>query len=188
MSTNSTSATQKRTTTKPKAQEDKLPQLQARLEAVKIEYQYLQNARNALHTRTGILIALLTALISVAFIRDADSIVDLFATDLILAHIRVIFIVALFVAFFVALISYIRIFFTHTYAMFPYYMYTDDNAQDALADSNEDVIFSIYRDYANCIDHNQPIFDKMIKDYQRGNKWLLATMVFTVLTLITTLI
>lgn len=86
---------------KSKAQEDKLLNLTARLEAVKTEYQYLQNARNSLHTRTGILVALLSGLISVAFIRDTIGIVDLFRTNLILAHFRVILLATLFVSFFI---------------------------------------------------------------------------------------
>ena len=166
----------------------KLTSLTARLEAVKGEYQYLQTTRNALHTRTGILIALLSALVSVAFIRDTVGIVELFETNLILAHFRVIFLVALFVAFFIALISYIRIFFTNEYALFPYHKYVDAAVEDAIKTPNENVIVSMYKDYAACIDNNQPIFERMIKNYRLGNKWLLVTIVFTVLVLITTLI
>ena len=187
MSTNTTTKTKKRTT-KPPSQDSKLPQLTARLEAIKCEYQYLHNARNALHTRTGILIALLSALISVAFIRETVGIVDLFKTNLVLAHIRAILLLSLFVSFFVALLSYIRIFFTRTYALFPYKKYANASVQDAIQSPNENVIVSMYKDYAYCIDHNEPIYQSMIKRYQLGNKWLLITIVFTVLTLITTLI
>ncbi|MDE6275519.1 MAG: hypothetical protein K2M75_03165 [Clostridia bacterium] len=168
--------------------DSKLPNLTARLEAVKGEYQYLQNTRNALQTRTGILIALLSGLISVAFIRETVGIVDLFKTNLILAHFRVILLVALFISFFIALISYICIFFTHEYAVFPYENYVEATTEDAIKTPNENVIVSMYKDYAACINHNQPIFEKLIKHYRFGNKWLIVTIVFTVLTLITTLI
>lgn len=188
--TKTSTKTSKQTTTKaqPQPQEDKLPQLTARLEAVKGEYQYLQNARNALHTRTGILIALLAAIVAVPFNRNTVGIIDLFKTNIILAHFRVILLVALFVSFFVALISYIRTFFTHTYAVFDYQKYSIPNINDAVKLPNENVIVSIYKDYAKCIYFNQPIFAGMVKHYQCGNRWLLVTIVVTVLTLITTLI
>lgn len=173
---------------KPKIEESKLPNLSARLEAVKCEYKYLQDARTALHTRTGILIALLSALVSVAFIRDSVGIIELFKTNLILAHFRIILLVALFVSFFIALISYVRIFFTHDYLLFPYAKYTCDSDIEALQLSNETVIIAMYKDYASCIENNQKIFETIVKHYRLGNKWLIATIVFTVCTLITTLI
>lgn len=167
---------------------DKLPNLTARLEAVKGEYQYLQNSRNALHTRTGILIALLSALVSVAFIRDTVGLIDLFKTNLVLAHFRVIFLVALLFSFAVALISYVRIFFTHDYLLFPYGKYTSDTEEETLKLSNETVIIAMYKDYADCIANNQHIFEKIVNHYRLANKWLIATVIFTVCTLITTLI
>lgn len=182
-------AEEKKTKTrKPKTEESKLPNLTARLEAVKGEYQYLQNTRNALNSRTGILIALLSALVSVAFIRETVGIVELFSKNIVLAHFRVIFLIALFVSFFVALISYLFVFFTHEYAMFPYHKYVDAVTEDAIKTPNENVIVSMYKDYAACIDQNQPIIEKKVKHYQIGNRWLVVTIVFTVLTLITTLI
>lgn len=169
-------------------QESKLPNLTARLEAVKGEYQYLQSARNALHTRTGILIALLSALVSVAFIRDTVGIIELFKANLILAHFRVIFLVALFASFAMALISYVGVFFTHDYLLFPYGKYTSDTEEETLKLSNETVIIAMYKDYADCIANNQKIFEKTVCHYRFGNKWLIATIIFTVCTLVTTLI
>lgn len=168
-------------------EDSKIPSLTARLEAVKGEYQYLQNTKNALHTRSGILIALLSGLVSVAFLRDTDGIIKLFKSNIILAHFRIIFLSALFVAFFVSLISYISTFFTHEYRLFPYSSYTE-SIQDTLEISNEEVIMEMCKDYADCIEYNEPIFSKMVSHYSFGNKWLLVTIVFTVLTLITTLI
>ncbi len=179
---------QVKTKNQSKVKEDKLPNLIARLEAVRGEYQYSQNARNALHTRTGILIAVLSALVSVAFIRDCDGIIELFETNPILAYIRVLLLGALFVSFFITLISYISVFFTHTYRLFPYAKYTFDTEENALKLSNETVIIAMYKDYAECIDNNKTQFEKLVTHYRVGNVFLIITVFFTVCTLVTTLI
>ena len=62
----------------------------ALLETTKGEYEYLQKARDGLHTRVGILIALLSALVSAAFIKEMPGFVELFKNNIILAHFRLI--------------------------------------------------------------------------------------------------
>lgn len=167
---------------------NKLPSLTARLEAIKDEYKYLQNAINTLHTKAGILIALLSTLASAAFIRDVHGIINLFETNITLAIFRVIPLVALFVSFFISLTSYITVFFTHKYALFPYEKYAAGSEDKVLRTPNETVIIAMYKDYAYCIKYNQKAIKSIVKKYKKANRWLIATIVFIVFTLITTLI
>mgnify|MGYP004552479985 FL=1 len=160
----------------------------ALLETTKGEYEYLQKVRDGLHTRVGILIALLSALVSAAFIKEMPGFVELFKNNIILAHFRLICLVALFVSFVIALISYVRIFFTRDYYVFTYHRFTNIPIEDLSKLSNEDLVMLMYREYANCIDHNQKVFDKTISHYKFGNKWLIATIAFTILSIIISII
>lgn len=66
----------KRTQAKTTKKDDLHIGLSAILESTKDEYKYLQEAKNSLHTRTGILIALLTALVSASFIKEPIGFVE----------------------------------------------------------------------------------------------------------------
>lgn len=168
--------------------DSKLPSLTARLEAVKDEYKHLKNDANSLHTRAGILITLLSALVSVAFVRGPLGIMDLFKTNSILAIFRVIFLIALFVSFFTALICYITVLFKNDYIGFPYKRYTDAAKDKVLKTPNETVIIAMYKEYARCVYHNNKMIKKTIRHYRLANGFLIVTIVFVILTLITTLI
>lgn len=162
--------------------------MKALLDSTKGEYEYLQRARNGLHTRVGILIALLTTLVSSAFIKEMPGLIELFQQKIIIAHIRVISLLALFGSFFIALLSYVRVFRTNDYYVFSYYKYTDIPIEKLTELSNEQLIMLMYREYANCILHNEKLFNENIKIYKSGNKWLIATIVFTIISIIVSII
>ena len=162
--------------------------LKSILDATKGEYQYLQEARNNLHTRVGILVALLTALVSAAFIKETPGFIELFKKNILIAHFRVVCLVILFISFILALTSYIRVFFARDYYVFSYDIYTSGSKEQISEFSNEDLIMSIYKQYAKCIDYNQKVFDKTIMLYKKGNKWLIVTMIFAIISLIISLI
>ena len=173
-----------------KATEEKLPLqgLLALLDATQNEYKYLQEARNSLHTRVGILIALLTALVSAAFIKETPGFVDLFKDNIVIAHFRVVCLIALFVSFVVALISYIRVFFTREYYLFPYENFTSGSQDEICKFSDEELTIIFYKEYAKCISHNQNVFNTTITFYKTGNKWLISTIIFAILSIIISLI
>ena len=160
----------------------------ALLDTTKGEYEYLQKARDGLHTRVGILIALLSALVSAAFIKDTLGFVELFKSNLVIAHLRVICLSALFISFLVALISYVRIFFSKTYQVFNYNRYTNASETQICELKDHELIISFYQEYARCIQFNQNVFDASIKLYKLGNKWLIITIVCSVCSIIISLI
>lgn len=130
------------------------------LESTKEEYRYLQEAKNSLHTRTGILIALLTTLVSVSFIKEPIGFSELFNTNLVLAHFKLISLIMLFFAFLLALINYIRVFFTRDFLLFSYEQFTTPNETEITKLDSDTIIVAIYKDYAKCIKHNETQFQK----------------------------
>lgn len=157
------------------------------LNATKGEYVYLQTARNSLHTRVGILIALLSALVSAAFIKDTGGLLSLFKSNIVLAHFKVIFLAALFVSFVVALISYVSVFFVRSYKVFPYEVYTSRSPKTMAETNKAKLIIAYYKEYAKCISQNEIIYDSAVKCYMFGNKWLIATILSAVISIIISL-
>ena len=158
------------------------------LEATKNEYEYLQRARNSLHTRVGILITLLLALVSATLVKDMPSLIEQFKSNIAIAHLRIISLIALLISFIAALISYIRIFFTHKYYVFPFHNYTDYSIVEMTDYDDAELIMFIYREYAECIDYNQIQFDKSVSCYRLGNKWLIVTIIFAAISIIISII
>lgn len=154
------------------------------LESTKGEYEYLQKAREGLHTRVGILIALLSGLVSATLITEAPGFIDLFKSNIIIAHFRVICSAALLISFSISLIFYVRVFLVRNHYVFTYQKFTDAPIEVIRASHNEELIMRIYREYANCIDHNQKVYDKTVSIYTTGNKWLIVTIAFTIASII----
>ena len=162
--------------------------LSAILESTKEEYQYLQEAKNSLQTRTGILIALLTALVSAAFIKEPIGFVELFKTNLFLAHFKLIALILLLLSFLFSLVNYIRIFFTREFQVFNYENFTQHSEEEITKLNSNIIIISIYKEYAKCIRNNEDQFSKMINSYKKGNGWLIATIIFTIISIAISLI
>ena len=162
--------------------------LSAILESTKEEYQYLQEAKNSLQTRTGILIALLTALVSASFIKEPIGFVELFKTNLFLAHFKLISLILLLLSFLFSLVNYIRIFFTRDFQVFNYENFTQHNEEEITKLNSNTIIISIYKEYAKCIKNNETQFSKMINSYKKGNGWLIVTIIFTIISIAISLI
>lgn len=178
----------KKTKTKTTKNNDSHIGLSAILESTKVEYQYLQDAKNSLQTRTGILIALLTALVSASFIKEPIGFVELFKTNLFLAHFKLISLILLLLSFLFSLISYIRIFFTRDFQVFNYEKFTQHKDEEIIKLSSNTIIIAIYKEYAKCIKNNETQFSKMINFYKKGNKYLIATIIFTIISIAISLI
>ena len=162
--------------------------LAAILDTTKGEYDYLQKARDGLHTRVGILIALLAALVSAAFVIEMPGLIELFKDSLIIAHLRLLSLAALLASFLMALINYVRIFLARDYYVFSYAIFTGFSSEEVAEFSDEELIMLIYKEYAKCISHNENIFDKTIKHFNVGNKWLIATIICTIISIIISII
>lgn len=141
-----------------------------------------------MHTRVGILIALLAALVSAAFVIEMPGLIELFKDSLVIAHLRLLSLVALLVSFLMALINYVRIFFARDYYVFSYATFTGFSSEEVADFTDEELIMLMYKEYAKCISHNQNIFDKTIKYFNVGNKWLIATIICTIASIIISII
>lgn len=162
--------------------------LAAILDTTKGEYEYLQKARDGLHTRVGILIALLAALVSAAFVIEMPGLIELFKNSLVIAHLRLLSLTTLLVSFLMALINYVKIFFARDYYVFSYEIFTGFSSDEIAEFTDEELIMLMYKEYAKCIFHNQNIFDKTIKYFNVGNKWLIATIICTIISIIISII
>ena len=158
--------------------------MQAILEATKSEYEYLQKARESLHTRAGILITLLTALISAILSIQTPGLIELFQSNLLFAHLRILSLILLLFLFLMTLLSYVRIFFTKEYYLFTYQTFTDMPDEGIKQLNNGQLLMHMYRQYAKCIEHNQDVFSQTVRYYKTGNKWLIATIVISILSII----
>lgn len=158
------------------------------LESTRDEYKYLLDAKNSLHTRTGILIALLTALVSASFIKEPLGFIELFKNNVFLAHFKIIVTAALLVAFLISLIFYVKVFFTRDYLLFNYKQFTSGSV-DSIRELDDDaIIVTMYKDYEKCIEYNQKQFSKMVELYKKGNVWLIVTIICTIGSIIISLV
>ena len=87
-----------------------------------------------------------------------------------------------------ALINYVRIFLARDYYVFSYAIFTGFSSEEVAEFSDEELIMLIYKEYAKCISHNENIFDKTIKHFNVGNKWLIATIICTIISIIISII
>lgn len=115
------------------------------LDTTKGKYEYLQKARDGLHTRVGILVALLAALVSAAFVIEMPGLIELFKDSLVIAHLRLLSLVALLVSFLMALINYVRIFFARDYYVFSYATFTGFSSEEVADFTDEELIMLMYQ-------------------------------------------
>ena len=101
---------------------------------------------------------------------------------------RLIALILLLLSFLFSLVNYIRIFFTREFQVFNYENFTQHSEEEITKLNSNIIIISIYKEYAKCIRNNEDQFSKMINSYKKGNGWLIATIIFTIISIAISLI